>query len=80
MRHALRCLTEEQTIVVTDSMLHRRYRYDAGKPVGKPSDAGELAGKSGGAGALAGKSGGAGTLADDEALAALREKLSGGNA
>ena len=63
LRHALRCLTEEQTIVVTDSMLHRRYRYDAGKPVGKPSDAGELAGNSDGAGTLAGKSGAAGTLA-----------------
>ena len=72
LRHALRCLTGEQTIVVTDSMLHRRYRYDAGKPVGKPSDAGELAGTSGGAGDLGGKSGGVVTLAgesggDDEA-------------
>ena len=36
LRHALRCLTDEQTIVVTDSMLHRRYRYDAGELARKP--------------------------------------------
>ena len=62
LRHALRCLTDEQTIVVTDSMLHRRYLCDAGKlvgkPVGKPSDAGAFAGKPDGVGVLAGKSGG----------------------
>ena len=73
LRHALRCLTDEQTIVVTDSMLHRRYRYDAGTleaaatltcssgGAGKSGGANTLVGESDGAGALSGKSGG-----DDE--------------
>lgn len=52
LRHALRCLTDEQTIVVTDSMLHCRYRDDAGTLEA--------------AGTLTCSSGGAGKSGDDE--------------
>ncbi len=66
-------------------MLHRRYRYDAGKPVGKPANAGNsggantLVGESDDAGALAGKSGGANPLVGESDGAGALAGKSGGD-